>query len=148
MAQYLSYEQCGTYSLTTTVPVGYRPTASVYQASLFRLRGSIQMQSQTTSDTLNLGVLPIGSTFVLGFLNATALISTTTIAIGNSSDSTKYRAALTVSGTGDQPQTFGKCAPEIATTPLTADETVIATIGAANMPSSGNLVVDIFYSRP
>lgn len=148
MAQYLSYEQCGTYSLTTAVPTGFKPTANAYQATLCRLRGSIQMQSQTTSDTINLGVLPAGSIFVLGFLNATALISTTTIAIGNSSDSTKYRAALTVSGTGDQPQTFGKCAPEIATTALTADETVIATIGAAALPASGNFVVDIFYSRP
>lgn len=148
MAQYLSNELAGTTTgLTTAAAAGVRPSASVYGARLKRLRASITLASQTTSDTLLLGVLPAGATFAYGVLNTTASLGSATLAIGIAGTTGKYRAAGAFTTT-DTPTFFGPAAQAALASPLTAEESVIGTIAAANLPASGTLVVDLYYSMP
>lgn len=145
MAAYLSTELGGSAN-QTSVPVGYKPAASVYGGRLKRLRASFTYAAQTTSDTLTVGNLPAGATFAYGVLNADTSSGTTTLAIGTSGSTAKYRAAAAFTST-DTPTLFGKAAPVVAS-PLSAEETVIITLAAATAPASGNLVVDLYYSMP
>lgn len=148
MAQYLSNELAGTTTGTTTAAAaGVRPSASVYGARLKRLRATITLASQTTSDTLLLGVLPAGATFAFGVLNTTASLGSSTLAIGITGTTGKYKAAGTFTAT-DTPTFFGTAAQAGAAAPLAAEESVIGTVAAANLPSSGTLVVDLYYSMP
>jgi hypothetical protein len=150
MPQYLSNELAGTTTGTTqssAVASGYRPAASVYGARLKRLRATVALASQATTDTLLLGVLPAGATFAYGVLNTTASLGSSTLAIGNAGTAGKYRAAGTFTST-DTPTFFGTAAQAGLASPLTAEEAVIGTIASAALPSSGTLVVDLFYSMP
>lgn len=146
MAAYLSTELGGSAN-QTSAPVGYKPNASVYGARLRRIRGTFTYNSQTTSDTLTVGTLPTGATFAFGVLTASASSGSTTLAIGPASSTAKYRAAAAFTST-DTPTFFGKAAEVAAATPLAAEETVIVTLAAATAPSSGTLVVDLYYSMP
>ena len=67
MATYYSQELAGTANLTA-IPQGYKPRATVYQARLKRLRATITWTTQTTSDTLVIGTLPVGATFAFGVM--------------------------------------------------------------------------------
>lgn len=145
MAAYLSTELGGSAN-QTSAPVGYKPAASVYGGRLKRLRASFTYNTQTTSDTLVVGNLPAGATFAYGVLNADTSSGSTTLAIGISGSTAKYRAAAAFTST-DTPTFFGKTAT-VNASPLSAEETVIVTLAAANAPASGSLVVDLFYSMP
>lgn len=148
MAQYLSNELAGTTTGTTTAAAtGYRPSASVYGARVKRLRATVTLASQTTSDTILLGTLPTGATFAYGVLTASATLGSSTVAVGISGTAGKYRAAATFTS-ADTPTFFGTAATVGAASPLAAEENVIATIAAATLPSSGTLVVDLYYSMP
>lgn len=147
MAAYLSTELGGSAN-QTAAPVGYKPRATVYGARVKRLRGSFTLASQTTSDTLVVGNLPAGATFAYGVLTASATLGTSTIAIGIAGTTGKYRAAATFTA-ADTPTLFGTAAQVGASDPaLAADEQVIVTIATATLPSSGTLVVDLYYSMP
>lgn len=145
MTAYLSTELGGSAN-QTTAPTGYKPVATVYQSRLKRLRGSFTYASQAATDTLVVGELPTGATFAFGVLNADTSSGSTTLAIGTSASSAKYKAAAAFTST-DTPTFFGKTAT-VAASALTAPETVIVTLAAATAPSSGNLVVDLYYSMP
>lgn len=146
MTAYLSTE-LGQTANQTSAPVGYKPAATVYMARIKRMRATFTLNTQTTSDTLVIGNLPPGATFLYGILNTdTSLGATATLAIGNSTTTDKYRAAATFTST-NTPTLFGKTAAAAAD-PLSAAEQVIGTIAAANLPASGTLVVDLFYSQP
>jgi len=145
MTAYLSTE-LGSTANQTAAPTGYKPTATVYQARLKRLRASFTYASQAITDTLTIGILPAGATFAYGVLNADTSSGSTTIAIGITGTTAKYKAAAAFTAT-DTPTFFGKTAPVVAS-PLSAEEQVIVTLAAATAPSSGNLCVDIFYSLP
>ena len=145
MAAYLSTELAGSTG-QTAVPTGFKPTATAYQASLKRLRASFTLNSQATTDTLVFGNLPAGSVFAFGAITSSVTLATSTLAVGTSGTTGKYRAAATHT-TANAPQIFG-VASAVAGTPLTADEQVIGTIAVAALPSSGTLVVDLYYSKP
>lgn len=147
MAAYLSTELGGSAN-QTSAPVGYKPRASVYQARLKRLRGSFTYNSQTVSDTLVVGNLPVGATFAFGVITADTSSGSTTVAIGTSGSTAKYKAAAAFTTT-DTPTLFGKAAVVGAVDPaLAAEEQVIVTLAAATAPASGILVVDLYYSMP
>jgi len=145
MPAYLSTELGGSAN-QTAAPVGYKPNASVYGARVRRLRASFTYAGQLITDTLVVGTLPTGATFAYGVLTASASSSSTTLAIGTSGSTAKYRAAAAFTST-DTPTFFGKAA-EVAASPLSAEEVVIITLAAATAPSSGTLVVDLYYSMP
>lgn len=148
MAQYLSNELAGTTTgLTTAAAAGYKPSASVYGARVKRLRATITLASQTTSDTLLIGILPAGATFAYGQLCTDTSLGSSTLAIGIAGTTGKYRAAATFTSTNTVGH-FVTAATVGAASPLSAEETVIGTIAAATLPSSGTLIVDLYYSMP
>lgn len=145
MTAYLSTE-LGQTANQTSAPVGYKPVATVYGGRVKRLRASFTLNTQTTSDTLVIGNLPAGSTFAYGIINASATLgASATVAIGTSGATGKYRAAAVF--TAAAPTLFGDSAA-VTASPLSAEEQVFVTIGAASLPGSGTLVIDLFYSIP
>lgn len=154
MPEYISAELSGTTgasgSTLTVAPVGYRPAATVYQASVKRMRATFTLSATavTTSDTLLVGFLPAGSTFAFGVITASATMGTSTLAIGTTGTTGKYRAAAVFTAV-DTPTMFGPAAQVGAAAPaLSAEEKVFITIAAASLPTAGTLVVDIYYSQP
>ena len=148
MATYYSQELAGTANLAA-IPVGYKPRATVYQARLKRMRATITWNTQTTSDTLVLGVLPAGATFAFGVITQSATMgASATLAIGITGTTGKYRVAATSTAADGAPAFFGVTAVAGAVDPLAAEETIIGTIAAASLPASGTQVIDIFYSMP
>lgn len=147
MPAYLSTELGGSAN-QTAAPVGYKPRASVYHAKLKRLRATFTLATQTTSDTLVIGTLPAGATFAYGVLTSSVTLGTSTVAIGITGTTGKYRAAAVFTAV-DTPTMFGLAAQAGASDPaLSADEQVFATIAVASLPASGTLVVDLYYSMP
>jgi hypothetical protein len=86
--------------------------------------------------------------FAFGVITASATLGSSTLAIGISGTTGKYRAAATFT-TADTPTMFGP-ATEVAASDagLSAEQTVIGTIASAALPASGTLVVDLYYSIP
>jgi hypothetical protein len=147
MATYLSTELGGSAN-QTSAPVGYKPRASVYGGRLKRVRATVTLSSQATTDTLQLGNLPAGAVFAYGVLNSDTSLGSSTLAIGISGTTGKYRAAATFTAT-DTPTPFGKAVEAAASDAgLSTEQTVIGTIASAALPSSGTLVIDLFYSTP
>jgi hypothetical protein len=146
MAAYLSNELSGTVTGTaTTVPVGYKPAATVYGARVKAFRATVTYATQTTSDTITLFTLPTGVTFLRGTAFTSVTTATATIAIGITGTAAKYRAAAAIT-TVDAPQDFGLTAIAGAVAPSTAEETVFITIGTASLPAAGTLVVEFLVS--
>ena len=145
MATYLSTDLTGSAN-ATSVPVGYKPNATVVGARAKLFRATFTFASQATTDTLQLFTLPTGSTFVKGWVYVDTSTSTATLAFGNSGSTGKYRAAAAITTT-NSPQDFGITAASAAS-PLAAEETVIATIGTAALPSSGTMTVFFLVSMP
>jgi hypothetical protein len=149
MATYLSNELAGTATGTSTsAAAGYRPKASVTGGRLRRMRATITFASQASGDVIQLGNLPAGAVFAFGTISVSATTGSATLAIGVSGTAAKYAAASAYT-TADAVTLFGKNAViAAADTGLAAEETVIATIAGAALPSSGTGVVDLFYSAP
>lgn len=146
MPAYLSTDLTGSAN-QTSVPTGYRPAATVVGGRLKRLRGSFTLATQTTSDTLVIGALPAGATFAFGKITSSVSLGTSTVAIGITGTTGKYRAAAVFTAV-DTPTDFGLAAHIANATPLAAEETVFVTIATASLPASGTLVVDLYYSLP
>jgi phosphoserine aminotransferase len=110
-----------------------------------RFRATIALASQADGDTVVLAQVPAGYAFAYGILNASATLSTSTIAIGIAGTAAKYRAAAVF--TAAAPTLFGvSTAADDA--PLTAQEVVILTNTTAALPASGTLIVDLYFSAP
>lgn len=145
MTQYLSNELAGTTTGTTeTAAVGYKPNATVYGARSKVIRATITYASQASGSTIVLGVAPVGYSFSHGVLTVGTSTGSATVAIGTSASSAKYKAAGAHTTT-DTPTLFGKAAA-IAAAPYSAEETIIATIAAADLPSSGTAVIELFFN--
>ena len=127
-----------------SVPV-VNSNGAVQGGRLRRFRASVTMASQADGDTITLASVPAGYAFAYGVINASATLGSTTVAIGVSGTAGKYRAAAVF--TAAAPTLFG-VATAVDDAPLTSGETVIATLGAAALPSSGTLVIDLYYSAP
>lgn len=145
MPAYLSTDLTGSAN-QTSVPVGYRPAATVVGGRLKRLRGLFTLATQTTSDTLVIGTLPAGATFAFGKITSSVSLGTSTVAIGITGTTGKYRAAAVFTAT-DTPTDFGTAA-QVSNSPLAAEEQVFITIAVASLPASGTLIVDLYYSMP
>ena len=128
-------------------PVQLPEAAKGQQCPVKVLREVITLASQATTDTIVIGKLPLGAVPLFGLLNTDTSLGTSTIAIGITGSTGKYRAAATFTATST-PTMFGVAAGMAITTPLSTEETVFITIATAALPSSGTLVVDIFYAMP
>ena len=94
-------------------------------------------------DTLSCGKRPQNSYFAGGRITSSVSLGSSTLSIGSAASAAKYRAAATFT-TADQAVTFGK-ASALAEAALAADEEVIATIGTADLPASGTLIIETDY---
>jgi hypothetical protein len=112
---------------------------------LRRFRATITLASQADGDTVTLATVPAGYAFAYGVLNASATLGSSTIAIGVAGTAAKYRAAAVF--TAAAPTLFG-LSTAVDDAPLSAAETVILTNTTAALPSSGTLIVDLYFSAP
>jgi hypothetical protein len=110
-----------------------------------RIRGTITLNSQTTSQTILVGRIPAASHFAYGVLTSSASLGTSTIAIGVAGATGRYRAAATFTAV-DTPTLFGPAAAVGSAAGVTAEETIIITIGTASLPASGTLIVDLYVT--
>ena len=112
-------------------------------------REIITLAAQATTDTIVVAFPSKGETFLRGFLTSTVSLGTSTIAIGISGTTGKYRAAATFTAV-DTPTPFGVAANMIssgAAAKLAADEKVFITIATAALPGSGTLIVDMEFAQ-
>lgn len=116
---------------------------AVQGGRLRRFRASVTMATQPDGDTITLARVPAGYAFAYGIINASATLGSATIAVGVAGTAGKYRTAAVF--TAAVPTLFGNVAAT-DDAPLTDAEIVIATIAADDLPSSGTLVIDLFYS--
>jgi hypothetical protein len=128
----------------------YKPSAPLGEMARLRVaRGSYTLTGTaiTTSDTLNICVQPAGSLHQLGILTSGVSLGTSTLAIGISGTTGKYRAAATFTSV-NTPTIFGLAAILANQTVLAADERIIGTIAVASLPTSGeSLVIQMVYSN-
>lgn len=145
MATFYSAETAG-YGSTPFV----KPTSQAYGSRVRRYRATITMAAQTTSDNILLAQIPAGSVFCYGIISTTATLGSAVVAIGTNGthgSNGQYRAAAVFTAT-DTPTLFGVVATGTASSALTADTAIYLTIATANLPGSGTLVVDLYYSYP
>lgn len=131
--------------LDGTLPVQRADPASV-NSKRRSVIATIVLAAQANGDTISLGKRPIGSRWLSGSIITDTSLGSSTVAIGVSGTAAKYKAAATLTAT-DTPTGFSKAAAEAAA-PLTTEEEILLTIGAADFPSSGNLVVRYDYTAP
>jgi hypothetical protein len=141
MAETFATEISGQSTTPATMANG-----AVVGGRLRRFRATVTLASQASGDTIVLTKVPAGYVFAYGVINASATLgASATLAIGNATTATKYRAAAVF--TAAAPTLFGDVAAQDDSA-YTAQETIIATVGAAALPSSGTLCVDLFFSAP
>lgn len=100
------------------------------------------MDTQTTSDTINVCRLPKGAVVLYGILtNSATMGAAATVAIGITGTTGKYRAAAVK--TTITPEVFGVAAG--LNTALTAEETVFITIAVASLAAAGTVTVTMVY---
>lgn len=128
----------------------YRAGATLGAMARLRVaRGSYTLVASavTTADTLNICILPAGALFQFGLIASGVSLGTSTLAIGISGTTGKYRAAAAFTAV-DTPTPFGVASIMANQTPLAADERIIGTIATANLPTSGqSLVIQMVYSN-
>lgn len=144
MPQTYSTELTGIASL----PV-IKPAATAYNARIKRFRASIVLASQTlgAGNEIILAKVPAGYTFAYGVLTSDTSLGSAAVSVGISGTVAKYKASAVFTAT-DTPTLFGTTAQVGNATPLAAEETVFLQVLTANLPASGNLVVDLYYTEP
>ena len=130
-----------------SVPAVKANASAAYNAKVLRFRATVPLAAQQIGDTINLARFPAGATFMLGILNSSVTLSTSTIAVGVAGTTGKYLTAQTFT-TPNVPVLFATdTEPDEALAPYTAEEDVILTVAALALPASGQLVVDFLVSN-
>lgn len=144
MAQTFSNELSG----SSSTPVVKASATAAYGARLRRYRASIVLASQVlgAGNEVVLAKVPAGLTFAYGVITTDTTLGTSTVAVGVSGTAAKYKAAAVFTAI-DTPTLFGTTA-QIEQASLTAEEVILLTVAVANLPASGNLVVDLYFSTP
>lgn len=143
MARTYAAEVAGVSTIPTTQNSGG------FQGARVRcFRATIQYDGQAAADDIVLAVVPAGYTFAYGMIVASATAgASATIAIGVTGATGKYRTAATFTA-ANTPTLFGNAAA-MDDAPLTAAETVLATIAVAALPNSADFaVVYLYYIAP
>lgn len=86
--------------------------------------------------------IPRGAVVLGGYLLSTVSLGTSTVAVGIASAPGKYRAAATFTAV-DTPVWFGVGANLGVI--LAAEERILLTVGAAALPASGTLHINLLY---
>lgn len=142
----------GTSGVTGSVDglPAYKSSAPLGEQARIRVsRGSYTLTGTavTTADILQLCILPAGGLFQFGLITEGVSLGTSTVAIGITGTTGKYRTAA-VSTAVDAPVVFGLAAIMANQTPLVGDERIIGTIAVASLPVTGqSLVIQMVYSN-
>lgn len=101
-----------------------------------------------SGDTVKLFTVPPGWRFVRGFLTTSVTLGASTVAIGISGTTGKYRAAAVFTAV-DTPTSFGP-AQIMDDVALAAAEEILLTAAAANFPNTAGhrLIVDMEFAGP
>lgn len=130
---------------TQATPADRTSALAGYDARVRRFRASVTYAAQASGDTIVLANVPAGYTFCYGVLVTDTSTSTATISVGTSGSAASFKAAAAQTTT-DTPVVFGKAAAVAEVAP--AARQVIATVGTAALPASGQLVIDLYFSAP
>ncbi|MGB8274854.1 MAG: hypothetical protein WCF16_06230 [Alphaproteobacteria bacterium] len=128
--------------LRNTVPQSLPAVADVH-GRVRCFNEKVTLASQPTTDTIEVAKLPKGARVLYGVMTSSASLGSSTVAIGISGTTGKYRAAATFTAV-DTPTLFGVAAN--VGEALTAEEIVFITIAAAALPASGTLRMMLFYT--
>jgi len=137
-----TYSNEATLYLNTTPSV--KADGNAVGGRLRRYRSTIDLASQAAGDII-LNEIPVGSVFAYGVLTSTVSLGSTTLAVGITGTTGKHRTAAVFTA-ANTPTLFGNEAA-VGETALTAVETVRATTAVANLPSSGQLIIDLYYTN-
>lgn len=141
--------QSAEYALYAATPP-LQPSAKAYGARLHRYRATVTLASQAAGE-VQLMRIPPGRVFAFGVLNTDTSLGSSTVAIGITGTTGKYRAAAVFTATST-PTMFGVNAAvaDAGHTDGTVDAPVdvFATVASASLPASGTLVVDMYFSGP
>lgn len=118
---------------------------AVHGGRVRRYRCTVNLASQATTDTIVLAKLHQGQSVAYGILTTSVTLGTSTVAIGVTGATGKYRAAAVFTAV-NTPTLFGPTAVNAAAAPTAAEEEVFITIAEAALPASGTLVVDLYVS--
>lgn len=127
----------------TKLDAGTAPAPGFVDGTVRCFAETITFASQASGDTIEIARLPKGAVPLYGVLSTDTSTGTATVSIGISGTAAKYKAAAAHTTT-DTPALFGKTAA--MNVALTAEETVIATIGTAALPASGTMLITFFYA--
>ncbi len=122
-----------------------KPSAPQYAGDLFVYQATIALASQATTDTIVLAYIPPGNSFQFALLSTDTSLATSTIAIGITGSTGKYRAAAVLTTT-NTPAFSAAPVASYANVPLTAPETQFITIAVAALPATGLLVYQQYWA--
>lgn len=138
-----------------------KPTDPAYGSRNFRFRSVINLAAVatgtfgsaqagiSTTDWAMLAIIPAGYVFGFGIITSSVTLSTAVVAIGTSpthASNGQLRAAGTFTAV-DTPTLFGPASAQAAAA-YTTDTPIYLTAATAAVPSSGTLVIDLYYSKP
>lgn len=137
-----------------------KPTDPAYGGRLFRFRSVLNLAAIATTsfgttqaglpttDWIQLLTLPAGYVPGFGMINSSVSFGTSAIAIGTSAvhaSNGQYRAASAFTST-NTPTPFGRT-DMAALAAVSIDTPVYLTVGIADLPSSGTLVIDLYANK-
>lgn len=102
-----------------------------------------------TGDWVMLAIAPAGHVFDFGIITSSVSLGSAVVAIGTNTvhaSNGQYRAAAVFTAV-DTPTMFGTATGQAAAA-LTADTPVYLTAATAALPSSGTLVIDLYFNKP
>lgn len=142
-------KQYGNY----TAPRGQTPVGQVDGSSqggrvrVYREQITLASGVGTTADTIVVAYPSKGEQFLFGVLTSTVTLGTSTVAVGVTGATGKYRTAAAFTAV-DTPTLFGAGAAGLGGAgKLAGDEEIFLTIGTANLPTSGTLTVDLYFAQ-
>ncbi|CAD7335163.1 hypothetical protein FIM10_01835 [Sphingomonadales bacterium 56] len=129
----------------TSVPAK-KLNGALVGAKIRSIRATKQVLADASTDRVYLGQLPIGATVKEILLVTDTSLGTATIAVGTTAAPAKYVAARTFTAPLDAPTSIGPKASAWDDAPLPAVEDLWLTVGAAAMPGSAIVGVEIRYT--
>lgn len=142
MALLYSIELTGSASTPRTVPNG-----AFVGGRIRRYRATLTLAAQTTSDYVLLATQRTGDAFAFGIITASATLGgTAEVAIGTNAthaSNGQFRASATFTS-ANTPTLFG-LASAVSQSQVSAPTPIYMTIGAASLPGSGTVVVDLYF---
>lgn len=154
MAQYYSKETAGYSGNPIT-----KPASPAYGGRVRRYRASLDLSAVNltsgttgnvgTSDSVILARIPAGAVFDFGMITSSVTLGSAVVAVGTNAthaSNGQYRAAATFTAT-ETPTLFGITTAQ-AGSALASDTLVYLTCATAALPTSGTLVIDLYFNQP